>query len=255
MEKIVVANQKGGVGKTDLSVNISSCLAKLGKKILLIDFDPQANSTDYLSKEKYELTASDLILKDDVGVKDVIRKTKIKNLDLIPSSGNLSSAQAQLINEIGMEFKLKKKLKSLKGYDYVFIDTPPSLGPLTVNALTASDKIVMPIQVHYFAMDGVAKLARTIKNIREEVNPALDIGGIVLTMFDKRNNLSFEVEKKVREAFGKMVFKTIIPINVKLAEAPSHHKPIIKYASWSRGAKAYLKLAKELMKRERKARR
>lgn len=245
--KIVIANQKGGVGKTDLCVNLSTSLASKGKKVLLIDIDPQANATDYLTSEKAEKTAFNLLTEDETKVEDVIQETGIKNLDIIQSDSKLSAAQVMLANDIRMQFKLKRKLGDLEGYDFVFMDTPPSLGLLTLNALTAADKVLIPIQVHYFALDGVANLTKTMDAIKEDLNPWLKLSGIVLTMYDRRTKLSAEVKKMVKTAFKEKVYKTVIPVNVKLAEAPSHHKPIAHYASWSTGAKAYEKLAEEFI--------
>lgn len=246
--KIAIANQKGGVGKTDLCVNLATSLANKNKKVLLIDLDPQANATDYLTSEKHEKTSYNLLAEEETSINDVIRKTNIKNLDIIPSDTRLSAAQVMLANDVRMQFKLKRKIGDLEEYDYVFIDTPPSLGLLTLNALTSADKVLIPIQVHYFAMEGVANLTRTMEAIKEDLNPWLKLGGVVLTMYDKRNKLSAEVKKMVEAAFKGKVFKTVIPVNVKLAEAPSHHKPIAHYASWSTGAKAYEKLAEEFMR-------
>lgn len=245
--KISVSNQKGGVGKTDLCVNLAAALASMGKNILLIDIDPQANSTDYLVKGNSYPTIVDLLAQDDVKVEEVIFGTEFPNLSIIPSSIRLSVLQVQLANEVNMQFRLRRKLKTLNGFDYVFIDTPPSLGLLTVNALTASDEVLIPIQTHYFAMDGVTKLLDTVNTIREDLNPNLKIAGIVLTMYDRRTTLSKEVEDKVRNAFRTRVFQTVIPINVKLAESPSHHKPIALYSPYSTGAKAYVDLAREFL--------
>ena len=247
---ISVSNQKGGVGKTDLSVNLSTYLAKEGKNILLVDLDPQANATDYLVKGLHEVGTYDLLIAEDP-LEDVVVKTGINNLDLVPSSQKLSSARNQLFNEVDMQFKLKGKLAGHK-YDYVIIDTPPSLDILTINSLVAARGVVIPIQTNYFAMDGVNKLLQTINSVKRGLNPSLDITGVVLTMFDKRNNLSKEVQEEVKKSFKNKVFKTAIPINVKLAESPSHHKPISLYASWSRGAKAYEMLAKEFLEKTRR---
>jgi len=245
--KISVANQKGGVGKTDLCVNLAAALSVIGKKVLLIDADPQANSTDYLVKGNSHRTIVDLFAQDDVKVEDVVVDTEFPNLSIIPSSIRLSILQVQLANEVNMQFRLKRKLKTLNGFDYVFIDTPPSLGLLTVNALTASDEVIIPLQTHYFAMDGVTKLLDTVNTIREDLNPNLRIAGFILTMYDRRTTLSKEVEEKARGVFKGRVFKTVIPVNIKLAESPSHHKPIILYSPHSAGAKAYLDLAREFL--------
>lgn len=245
--KIAIANQKGGVGKTDLCVNLAASLSSFSFNTLLVDLDPQANATDYLTKSNSQSSTCDLLMKDEVKLEDVTQKTDLPNLSLAPSSIRLSAAQVQLANEVNMQFRLKRKLKALDGFDYVFVDTPPSLGLLTVNALTACDHVIIPIQTHYFAMDGVTKLLDTVNTIKEDLNPNLSIKGIVLTMYDKRTSLSKEVEEKVRSAFRGKVFRTVIPTNVKLAESPSHHQPIINYAPRSTGAKAYLNLAKEFV--------
>ncbi len=208
---------------------------------------PQANATHYLTSEKAERTAYHLLVDEKMPVQDVILETKIKNLDIIPADQNLSAAQIMLANTVGMQFKLRRKLAYLDGYDYVFIDTPPSPGLLTINAVTAADKILIPVQVQYFAMEGVADLLKTIDAVKEDLNQELKIAGIVLTMYDRRIKLSSEVSRLVRAAFKDQVFKTVIPVNVKLAEAPSHHKPIADYCSWSSGAKAYERLAKEFI--------
>jgi chromosome partitioning protein len=245
---ITVANQKGGVGKTDLSVNLSSCLAQMGRKTLLIDLDPQANATDYLLEGKPGLTTSDLLMKDDVSIKDVAVPTPVKGLMLAPGCPRLNAAQVELMNDAGMQFRLRRKLKGLKGYDYVFIDTPPSLGLLTVNALTASDSVLVPVQVHYFATEGVEKLLGSVQMIRKEINPSLEVKGYVLTMHDKRNNLSLQIEKLVRDRYGDKVFGSVIPVNVDLAQAPKAHRPIHMHSSESRGAYAYRSLAREFVK-------
>ncbi len=248
--KIAVSNQKGGVGKTDLCVNLASCLARTGKKTLILDMDPQGSATDYLTSKKPEISTNELLLDDSVNVKDIVLNTGIENLFLAPGSSKLNAARVQLMSDIGMQFKLRKKLARLKSgeYDYIFMDTPPSLCQLTINALTACDKVLIPVQAHYFAMDGVVKLINAINSIKEGINPKIEIAGIVLTMFDKRNRLSFEVEKNVRAAFKGKLFKTAIPVNVKLTESPSHHKPIILYSNSCKGAKAYTELAKQFIK-------
>lgn len=244
---VTVANQKGGVGKTDLIVNLASYIANLGKKVLIIDLDPQANASDYLLKKKPKTTTSDLLIKN-IGFEDVILDTKIKNLLIVPGSSKLYAAQIHLLNDVGMQFKLKRKLKGMKkSFDYIFIDTPPSLGMLTINALTASDCVLIPIQTSYFAAEGVEKLNNTVKKIKAELNPKLEIKGYVLTMFDKRNKLSFKIEKETRGKFGDKVFRTHIPVNVDLTNAPSYHKPILLHSSQSRGAYAYSNLAKEFL--------
>jgi chromosome partitioning protein len=248
-----VANQKGGVGKTDLTVNLSCQLASLGKRTLLIDLDPQANATDYLviPGTPSGKTTADLLMDDSVTIDDVVIQDCRPNLDVLPSDQSLSSCQIRLANDINMQFKLKKKLRSLTEgnprYDFVLIDTPPSLGLLTVNTLTAANGVIIPVQTHYFAMDGVVQLQETIQKVREDINPGLKVVGVVLTMYDKRTLISREVEAKVRDEFSDRVFSTVIPVNVRLAEAPSHHKSIFEYDSECNGAKAYRELAKEIL--------
>jgi chromosome partitioning protein len=248
-----VANQKGGVGKTDLTVNLSYELASLGKSVLLVDMDPQANATDYLVMPGTESakTTADLLLDDSLSLDDVVIRGCRENLDIIPADSNLSSCQIRLANDISMQFKLKRKLKSVieeRRYDYVLVDTPPSLGLLTVNTLTASTGVIIPVQTHYFAMDGLVQLQDTIHRLREDINPGLNIFGVVLTMYDKRTLISREVAEKVRDEFNGRVFTTVIPVNVRLAEAPSHHESIFEYDSDSSGAKAYEELAKEILR-------
>jgi chromosome partitioning protein len=249
---IAVANQKGGVGKTDLTVNLSCQLASLGKRTLIIDLDPQANATDYLVApgSASGKSTADLLLDDSLTLDDVTNSCR-ENLDIIPSHQNLSATQIRLANDINMQFKLKKKLKPImdgtRAYDYVLIDTPPSLGLLMVNTLTASTGVIIPVQTQYFALDGVVQLQETIQKVREDINPGLSVIGVVLTMYDRRTLISREVAEKVREEFNERVFSTVIPVNVRLAEAPSHHKSIFEYDPDSSGAKAYRELAKEIL--------
>ena len=245
---ITVVNQKGGVGKTDLAVNLASSLAKAGKKVLLVDLDPQANTTDYLTLNRPELTTGELLTDDKLMIKEMMQDTQIENLSLAPGGASLNVAQVDLLNDVGMQFKLKRKLRSMK-HDYVIIDTPPSLGVLTINALTASDRVLVPVQVNYFATEGVNKLMNTVKKVKREINPKLNVMGFVLTMYDKRNKLSYKIEKMVRKQFGSKVMKTMIPVNVDLADAPSNHKPIMLHSRESRGAYAYANLAKEIVRK------
>ena len=250
---VAVANQKGGVGKTDLTVNVSCQLASLGKKVLLIDMDPQGNATTYLVSPDTPIlkTTADLLLEESLALEDVVIRNCRENLDVVPSDVTLSACQIKLANDIGMQFKLKKKLKALaeggSAYDYVLIDTPPSLGLLTVNTLTAASRVIIPIQTQYLAMEGVVQLEETIKKVKEDINPGLDILGAVLTLYDRRTLISREVEAKVREGFGGRVFGTVIPVNVRLAEAPSHHESIFEYDPECNGARAYRELAKEIL--------
>jgi chromosome partitioning protein len=250
---IAVANQKGGVGKTDLTVNISCQLASAGKSVLLVDMDPQANATDYLMPPDATVvkTVADLLLDDSVTFDDVVIRNCREGLDIIPSHPDLSSCQIKLASDVNMQFKLKRKLKAITEgehkYDFVLVDTPPSLGLLTVNTLTAANWVLVPVQTHYFAMEGVGQLQETIRKVREDINPGLKVLGAVLTMYDRRTLISREVEEKVRSEFGGRVFSTVIPVNVRLAEAPSHHKSIFEYDSRSSGARAYEELTKEIL--------
>lgn len=243
---ITVANQKGGVGKTDLCVNLASHIALSGKSVLVLDLDPQANATQYLSGGSNKMDSSRLLVDDRARLRDVAVPTCIKNLSLVPGSQRLSAAQVEIMNDPGMQFRLKRKLKN-HGYDYVFIDTPPSLGMLTVNALTASDSVLVPVQVHFLATKGVEQIMETVKMVKREINPRLSLRGYVLTMHDRRNNLTKRVEKEVREGYGRDVFETVIPINVDLAEAPRNSMPIMLYNKESRGAYAYRRLTEEFL--------
>jgi chromosome partitioning protein len=250
---IAVANQKGGVGKTDLTVNLSCQLASSGRRVLLIDLDPQANSTDYLVGPETPITktTADLLLEDDVSLGDVLIRDCRENLDVAPASGDLSACQIRLANDLNMQFKLKKKLKELREdreYDFVIMDTPPSLGIMTVNALTAANQVLIPVQTQYFAMDGVVQLLETVHKVKEDINPGLEVLGAVLTLYDRRTLISKEVESKVRSGFTDgTVFATVIPVNVRLAEAPSYHKSIFEYDPDCNGAKAYGKLTEEIL--------
>ncbi len=242
---ITVANQKGGVGKTDLTVNLASYLAAMGKKTLIIDLDPQANATTYLMKRRPRITTCDLLLDDKIKLSDAITKTRIRNLHLVAGNPTLNIAQIHLMSDAGMQFKLKRKLSDIR-YDYVFIDTPPSLGMLTINALTASDEVLVPLNAHYLSVDGVNKLLNAIKSLRKEINPKLTVMGFVITMSTKKNPVSESVEKVIRKKYKK-VFETKIPYNSQLIEAPGNHKPIILHAKNSYGALAYKKLADEFL--------
>jgi len=250
---IAVANQKGGVGKTDLTVNISCQLASLGNRVLLIDMDPQANATTYLVAPDISVakTTADLLLDESLTLDDVVIRNCRENLDVVPSDVSLSACQIKLANDIGMQFKLRRKLKVLTEgspvYDYVLIDTPPSLGLLTVNTLTAAGQVIIPIQTQYLALEGVVQLEETIQKVKEDINPGLGILGAVLTLYDRRTLISKEVEAKVRNGFGGKVFSTVIPVNVRLAEAPSYHKSIFEYDPECNGARAYRELAKEIL--------
>ncbi|MBX7147567.1 AAA family ATPase [bacterium] len=251
MKIIVLCNQKGGVGKTTSSVNVSVSLAKLGKKTLLIDMDPQGNAGSGLGVNKYKIEKSIYhALIGQVSMKDVIRKTEIENFDIAPSNRDLIGAEVELVNAFARENKLKNALKDVvPEYDFIIIDCPPSLGLLTVNALTAADTVMIPVQCEYYALEGISELVHTIDMIKENLNPDLNLGGIFLTMFDKRNNLSHQVVGEVQNYFKEKVFSTLIPRNVKLSESPSHGVPIQLYDPKSIGAESYQNLASEIVER------
>lgn len=259
MGKVIsLVNQKGGVGKTTTSINLSSSLGHLGKKVLLIDLDPQSNSSTGLgvNKSNIENSVYEVITKE-CDIEDSIIKTKFKNLSIIPSMINLAGVDIELVQKSfkNEDFKigdqLKVQIESIKGnYDYIIIDCPPSLGLLTTNALAASDSVLIPVQCEYFALEGVTQLLNTIILTQNKINPKLDIEGVLLTMLDGRTLLGLEVVEDVRKFFKEKVFNTIIPRLIKLVEAPSHGKPIIEYDEHSRGAEAYINLAKEVIERD-----
>jgi chromosome partitioning protein len=251
---ISIANQKGGVGKTTTAVNLSASLAAAERRCLLVDCDPQGNATTGLGIERSGLSKGlyDLLI-GGPGEDEVVIKTGLTRLQLIGATANLVGAEVEIASLEEKEFRLKKALARLREkYDYIFLDCPPSLGFLTVNALTACDSVLVPLQCEYYALEGLSQLLRTIKAVKRGLNPALKLAGILLTMYDVRNNLSRQVAEEVRNHFPDIVFEAIIPRNVRLSEAPSHGKPILLYDIQSKGAQSYLALAKEFIGREKR---
>lgn len=252
MKIVAVANQKGGVGKTTTAVNLSACLAERGKRVLLVDADPQGNSTSGLGidKENVEQSIYDVLI-NEVSVDSATRDTMIESLRILPSDIALAGAEVELVNILAREQVLKRALAAVnEPYDYVFIDCPPSLGLLTLNALTAANTLLVPIQCEFFALEGLSLLMNTVKLVRKNLNPELDVEGVVLTMFDSRTNLSMQVVEEVKKFFKNKVYDTIIPRSVRLGEAPSFGLPISRYAPNSAGSMAYEALAKEMIQKE-----
>jgi len=247
---IAIANQKGGVGKTTTSVNLSACLAYLGKKVLLVDIDPQGNASSGVGVNKGEVHQCIYdVLIDDVNVKETILETKVENLHIVPATISLAGAEIELVSTISREVRLKRALQEVQSsYDYIVIDCPPSLGLLTINSLTAADAIIIPVQCEFYALEGLSQLLSTIRLVQKHLNKNLAIDGVLLTMFDARTNLGIQVIEEVKKYFQDKVYKTIIPRNVRLSEAPSHGEPIIIYDPKSRGAEVYLELAKEVIR-------
>jgi chromosome partitioning protein len=246
---IAIANQKGGVGKTTTAVNLSSCLAFLGKKVLVIDIDPQGNTTSGLGIDKKTITNSiyDVII-NGVELESVLLGTSIENLKIAPSNIQLAGAEVELVSVFSRETRMKSSLENVRNeYDFIIIDCPPSLGLLTINSLTAADTILVPIQCEYYALEGLSQLMNTVKLVQKHLNPKLDVEGVVLTMFDARTNLSIQVVEEVKKYFKNKVYRTIIPRNVRLSEAPSFGMPIILYDAKSKGAECYLDLAEEVI--------
>ncbi|MFC4772452.1 ParA family protein [Enterococcus hermanniensis] len=251
---ISVANQKGGVGKTTTTVNLGACLAYVGKKVLLIDSDAQGNATSGLGVRKPDVKQDIYdVLVNEVPIKETIIETSRENLSIVPATLQLAGAEIELTSMMARESRLKSALEDVDDdYDFILIDCPPSLGHLTINAFTASDAILIPVQCEYYALEGLSQLLNTVRLVQKHFNPELEIEGVLLTMFDARTNLGAEVVEEVRRYFQEKVYDTIIPRNVRLSEAPSHGKPIIDYDPRSKGAEVYQALAKEVLVREQK---
>jgi chromosome partitioning protein len=251
MTKIVsLVNQKGGVGKTTTAINLAASLAACERNVLLVDLDPQANATSGVGLPKNDDKSIYAVLTDGLNIKETIRTTELPNFQVVPSSVDLVAAELELSDALGREFYLRRAIGEVaREYDYVLIDSPPSLGLLTINGLVAADSILVPMQCEYFAIEGVAQLLNTVERVRDMLNPNLEIEGIALTMYDDRVNLSRQVAEEVKRHFGEKVYETVIPRNVRLGEAPSFGKPIILYDIRSRGCEAYINLAKEFIQR------
>ena len=248
---IAIINQKGGVGKSTTAINLSAALGEMGKQVLLIDLDPQGNSSSGLGVEKNRVSRCiyDALL-NDIPLTDIIIPDVSKGLDVVPATINLAGAEVELVSEMARENRLKDAIGPMRGrYDYIFIDCPPSLGLLTINALVAADKLLIPIQCEFYALEGVTKLLDSMKRVKSRLNPSLDIYGVLLTMSDNRTTLSRQVSDEVRRFFGKIVFETSIPRTVKLSEAPSFVQPITQYDPTGKGAQSYIDLAKEVISR------
>ena len=246
---IAIANQKGGVGKTTTSVNLSACLAQLGYRVLLVDIDPQGNATSGVGINKADVDHCIYnVLIEDVDAEEVCIPTEVEHLDIIPATIQLAGAEIELVPTISREIRLKKSLVKLKDtYDYIIIDCPPSLGLLTINALTTSDSVIIPVQCEFYALEGLSQLLNTIRLVQKHLNHSLAIEGVLLTMLDARTNLGIQVIEEVKKYFQDRVYQSIIPRNVRLGEAPSHGKPIILYDPKSKGAEVYQELAKEVV--------
>jgi len=248
---IAIANQKGGVAKTTTAVNLSACLGELGKRILLVDLDPQGNATSGfgIDKQKIDHCIYDVMI-EDLPLRDIIQDTAFTNVRIAPARIELAGAEIELVNQPARESKLAQSMQNIKNdYDLIFIDCPPSLGLLTLNALTAATDILIPVQCEYYALEGLTLFMNTLERVRKHLNPDLNIFGALLTMFDARTNLSIQVVDEVKKYFKSKVFRTLIPRNVRLGEAPSHGKPIVYYDGRSRGAEVYRDLAEEVLER------
>lgn len=244
-----VINQKGGVGKTTSAVNIAAALAEQGKTVLLVDLDPQGNATSGLgiAPEQYDKTTYEVLI-GEAQLADVVIESHVQNLYVLPTGKDLAGAEVELVQMLSRELKLREALK-LAAYDYIFIDCPPSLGLLTINALSAADNVLIPVQSEYYALEGLGQLMGTIQAVREHINPGLELLGILLTMYDKRTSLSEQVASELQQHFGDKLFSTVVPRNVRLAEAPSFGKTVYEHDKWSKGARAYKNVAKEIERR------
>lgn len=252
-----IVNQKGGVGKTTTTVNLATALAAVRKRVLVIDFDPQGNASTGLGIDtpKRNITSYDLVL-GETNLAEAAQKTAVPGLDVVPATIDLSGAEIEMVSLVKREFRLKQAFEiGAQGYDYILIDCPPSLGLLTINALVASDAVIIPLQCEFYALEGLAHLVRTIELVRGNLNPELSIQGIVLTMYDRRNKFTEQIEREVRDYFKERVYNSVIPRNIRMSEAPSHGKPALIYDMHCAGSKAYIQLASELLKRERNRKR
>ena len=250
---IAVFNQKGGVGKTTTNINLGACLGRLGRKVLLVDVDPQGNTTSGtgLVKRELEETVYDAMIMDHYDIQEAVCHTSAENVDILPASIDLAGAEIELVSMRNREKRLRNALAKVRDrYEFIFIDCPPSLGLLTINALAAADEVLIPIQCEFYALEGVSQLMSTIELVRRSMNPDLQVCGVLLSMFDGRTNLALQVVQEVKKYFGGKVFQTVIPKNVRLAEAPSYGLSILDYDPSSRGAKSYMALAEEFLRRE-----
>lgn len=250
MRKVIaVLNQKGGVGKTTTTINLGSYLAKAGKRVLVVDLDPQGNATSGLGIDKTVLNATMYdALFDHAGASKMVLTTEYDNVQILPANQNLAGAEVQLVSALQRELQLRQVLEQFD-HDYILVDCPPSLGLLTINALSAADQVLIPVQAEYYALEGLSQLLNVIERVQNAINPNLGILGVVITMYDERNSLSKNVKDELAKHFGDALFTTLIPRNVRLAEAPSYGRPIGEHDKWSKGARAYKSLAKEVMKR------